>query len=281
MSLSTDLASGQDEPDDAAALRSLTSVNKALEVLDAFRTAGPTVGVSELARATGMAKSTVFRLLTQLGRGGYVEHCGAEYSLSARAFELGNAVAFARPGGLREAAARHLGELFLRSRYVVHLGVLVGPEVLYLDKLVGPQGPNVPSEVGSRLRASCSALGKVMLPFGNPNELRQLLEGGLSPRTRFSKVAPGLFMAELKRVHELGVAFDREEAALGVTCVAAPVLIDGRAVAAVSVSGPTGRFDPAGMAEHVLRAARRTAVDYAAARAAAREGLGLMGSVGR
>jgi DNA-binding IclR family transcriptional regulator len=241
-----------------------TSVTKALHLLDAFRTAGPVTGVSELARATGLPKSTVFRLLGQLERGRYVEHNGSGYRLARPVFELGSQVDECRPDGLRALAAPVLGDLFLHTRYVVHLAVLDGSDVLYLDKLHSSQSPHVPTVVGGRMRASCSALGKAMLPYGHDEATKEILRDGLTRRTRHSIAAPGLFLAELKRVRENRVAFDREEVALGLTCVASPVLVDGRAVAAVSVSGPTGRFDPAGTAARVITAADRIAALVAA-----------------
>ena len=62
-------------------------------------------------------------------------------------------------------------------------------------------------------------------------------------------------------MHADGIAFEREESALGLMCAAAPILRDGVAVAAVSVAGPTGRFDPAQVGTHVRRAAARIARD--------------------
>ena len=64
-------------------------------------------------------------------------------------------------------------------------------------------------------------------------------------RTPHTIVAPGILRTQLERVVETGVAFEREESALGITCVAAPVFgIDDEVIAAISVTGPTGRFTP-------------------------------------
>ena len=239
----------------------VTSVTKALRLLAAFRDVGQVAGVSELARATKLPKSTAYRLLNQLEAAGYLERSGTDYRLHRMVFELGNCVPMCDHGGLREIAGPFLSDLFLHSRYVVHLAVLDGSDVLYLDKIHGP-GIKVPTKIGGRMHASCSALGKAMLPFGHRQEIENILGEGLQRRTRHSIAAPGLFVRELQQVHKHGVAFDREEAALGLTCVAAPVICQGVAVAAISVSGPTGRFDPASLAARVRAAANEIAALY-------------------
>lgn len=241
----------------------VTSVHKALRLLDAFRVVGPVVGVSELARVTGLPKSTAFRLLNQLEDSGFLRRDGTDYCLAGTVFELGNRVEMCTEGDLRGIAGPFLSALFLHSRYEVHLAVLDGTDVVYVDKIHGHAGIRVPAEVGGRIRASCSALGKAMLPFGHRDEIERIIEDGLVRRTRHSIAAPGLFVAELQRVREHGVAFDREEAALGLTCVAAPIIHSGLGIAAVSVSGPTGRFDPASLATRVKSAALEISGLYA------------------
>lgn len=262
----TPTATGQQTPGQHAAQRDraegLTSVSKALLLLDAFRTVGAVAGVSELARVTGLPKSTAFRLLNQLAASGFLHRSGTDYRLDNHVFELGNCVQVCAPGDLRSIAAPFMSSLFVNSRYVVHLAILDGTDVLYLDKIQGYGGVRVPTVVGGRMRASCSALGKAMLAFGHRDAVEKILHEGLTRRTRHSIAAPGLFVKELHQVRTHGVAFDREEAALGLTCVAAPIIWNGRAVAALSVSGPTGRFDPAALATRVTAAANEISALY-------------------
>jgi len=240
-----------------------TSVTKALTLLDAFRRVGPVAGVSDLARTTGLPKSTAFRLLNQLAASGFLIRQGTDYQLAQHVFELGNCVPMCTPGDLRSIAAPFMSDLFLSSRTVLHLAVLDGTDVLYLDKIQGNTTVRVPTVVGGRIPASCSALGKAMLPFGHRHVIEAILQDGLRRRTRHSIAAPGLFGKELAQVREMGVAFDREEAALGLTCVASPIIWNGRAIAAISTSGPTGRFDPAALAARVKNAANEISRLYA------------------
>ena len=214
-----------------------TSIGKALALLEAFPDDVASVGVTELARRSGVAKATAFRLLAQLERRGYVERVGDGYALGRRLFELGNRVGPCRPRGLREVALPYLTEVYERTRRTVHLAVLDGSDVLYVEKLP-VHGMRTPTRVGARVAASCTALGKAQLALGDGGAVEDLLRAGLRPRTPYSIAAPGAFTAELARIRADGVAYDREEAALGLACVAVPIVRGERVLGAVSVSGP-------------------------------------------
>lgn len=247
--------------------RAIGPVAKSLQLLDAFLTIGPAAGVTELARAAQLPKSTVFRLLGQLRSGGYVAHFGNDYQLDMRLFELGSRVEMCRPDGLRALAAPFLADLFRETSCAVHLALLDGTDVLYIDKVHGHGGPRVPTAVGCRMSAACTALGKAMLPFGHEETTEKILAAGLPRRTAYSTSAPGLFIGELTRIRETGIAFDREESALGVACVAAPIRYRGTGIAAVSVSGPTSCLDHGRLRAWVRDAAAQISVLYARQRA--------------
>jgi DNA-binding IclR family transcriptional regulator len=247
---------------DAGDRQATPSVTKALQLLDAFRHAGPTLGVSEIARLAGVPKSTAFRLLAYLEQSGFVEREGRDYVLGRHLFELGNSVPLCRPRGLRDVAAPHLSQLFVKTGKVVHLAVLEGTDIVYVEKIYGHDTVPVPTAVGSRMPAACSSLGKAMLAFSDRDTIRRVLEDGLAPRTRYSIAEPARFLQELRRVHRDAVAFDREEVQLGLVCTASPILVDGRAVAAVSVAGQATRFNPAAVANDVRRAAEAISRDY-------------------
>jgi DNA-binding IclR family transcriptional regulator len=233
---------GRDSTDGLSSLG--TSVGKALALLDALGAGGLSLGVSELARRVDLPKSTAFRLLSCLEEGGYVVRRAREYSLGRRLFELGNQIAYCQPSGLRDIALPFLSDLYERTHQTVHLAILDGVDVLYLEKLFGHQSTKSPSHVGRRVPATCCGLGKAILAFSSPAVVDEVIAHGLPPRTRYTISINQLFLQELAQIREQGVAFDREEVALGLTCVAAPILHGDRAIAAISVTGSTTRFDP-------------------------------------
>ncbi len=233
-----------------------TSVGKALALLEALHDANRALGVTDLARIAGLPKSTAYRLLSILRERGLVERFGSGYCLGARLFELGNSVPYCHPRGLREIASPHLMRLYEASHETVHLAVLEGTEVLFIDRLCGDSSPAASSRVGGRLAAEGAALGKVMLAFSDSDTVRRVLARGLQRLSPYTIVQPQHFVEHLRVVRSAGLAFDREEAFIGLACVAAPVLgADGRAVAAVSLAGPSHRFRPENFGERVRGAA--------------------------
>lgn len=232
-----------------------TVICKALQILSSFEGAHSPLGVSELARLAGLPKSTTYRMLRQLMGSGYVTRTGTQYRLSRRVFELGNHILECRPAGLRDTALPFLAELYQRAANTVHLAVLEGNDVLYLEKIQGARMIRTPTTVGSRLPAVTTAAGKAMLAFSTADTVHCAVANGLVRRTRYSLITPGHLAQQLAQTRTSRVAHDREETALGLVCVASPVLLGGRAIAAVSVSGPAERFEAAAAGRHVQRAA--------------------------
>lgn len=249
------------EPVDGARVDLATSVGKALALLDAFDSPAAALGVTELARRAGLPKSTAFRLLAALEAGKFVERNGNRWCLGRRLFELGNLVSYCRPRNLRDVALPFLSDLYELTHETVHLAVLEGTEVLYLEKLYGHNKVRTPSQVGGRVPAHCSGLGKALLAQSDLATIDRVIAAGLDARTPYTIVLPHLFRVELAKVLQEGVAYDREESTLGLTCVAAPVLRGGRAVAAVSVSGHSSRFTPTAIADAIRKAAAGIAAE--------------------
>jgi DNA-binding IclR family transcriptional regulator len=229
-------------------------LGRALALLTAFRGGETEVTLSELARRTGLAKSTAHRLLRELEDWDVVERTDGGIRLGMRLFELGSQVP--RQRGLQEAAAPFLADLFEAAHETVHLAVPDGVEVVYVQKLAVRGGPKVPSRVGGRMPAYCTGVGKVMLAYAPHARLDAVLAAGLPRRTPRTVIAPGLLRQELATIRERGVAMEHEESTVGVTCVAAPVLdAAGVAVAAVSITGWVNRLDPARLGPAVRTAA--------------------------
>lgn len=102
----------------------------------------------------------------------------------------------------------------------------------------------------------CTAIGKVLLAWSPPELFTRVVGGGLPRRTPRTLTAPGLLRRQLDRVVETGVAFEYEESAVGISCVAAPILDSfEQPVGAISVTGPVTRFRPEAAVSAVRAAA--------------------------
>jgi DNA-binding IclR family transcriptional regulator len=220
-----------------------TVLGKAVAVLRAFSADDTTLSLAALTARTGLAKTSVHRLARDLVHHGLLDRDPLGYRLSSGLFELGMRAAAERT--LLELAMPFLQDLYERTRETVHLGVRDGHDVVYVAKIGGHRQARSPSRTGGRLPLHCTAIGKVLLAYAEPPVRRAVLRGELARRTPHTIVAPGLLRRQLAGVVEQGVAFEHEESAIGLVCLAAPVLTaDDRIVAAVSVAGPVGRFAP-------------------------------------
>lgn len=156
-----------------------------------------------------------------------------------RLFELGGLAA--TQNQLRDPAMPHLHALASKTGLAVQLGVLDGQDVVYLDRVV-VGGFRLPTRQGGRMPAYCTGLGKAMLAF-DETAATDVLGSELTARTTSTLASTTKLSTELERVRHTGIAIDRQEAYEGLGCVAAPIRNSGRAIAAVSVTGPIGRID--------------------------------------
>lgn len=221
------------------------------------------MGLSDLARATGVAKPTVHRLCQDLMSWGVVERSGDGFRLGDRLFELGQRVPTRRV--LRDVAMPFMEELLHASGNTVHFGVPDGTDVVYLERISLRRGEAVPSEVAGRMPMHCTATGKCLLAFGPADSVETLIAGGLQPLTGYSIVDPRVLRADLDRTRQRGFAIEREEAKVGFMSVAGPVFErPGRLVGAVALTGTLHRLDPSRIGLMVSSATRAISAALAA-----------------
>lgn len=225
-------------------------LERVTQVLDAFADGPERLLLDDVVGITGLPQSTAFRLLRQLVGLGWVEHVPPGYRLGPRL-----PVRQADTERLRAAASPHLTELHLATEAVVHLSVLEGDAVHYLDKVGGAASATVPSRVGARIVASDTVSGRVLLAAIAP----ELVDQMISP-TRPVPLSDGddLHLV-LRRVRERGGLAHSSASSNSsrISSLAGPVLGPGGPVAAISVACrgelPAARFAPL-----VTRAARAT-----------------------
>lgn len=215
----------------------LSTVAKTLRVLEAFSYAEPILGVSELARKLDMGKSSVHRALSTLLEHGYVSKTADDrYRLGLKLHELGQLVV----SGLRlhEVARDPLDRLRTSCKEAVHLAVLDGTDVVYIDRFESAGTARMFNRLGRRMPAHVTSSGKCLVAFGEPHLTDAVLAKGLARLAPRSITTKSLFVECLTRVRAAGYAVSTEESQPGVTSVAAPVFgRDGSCIAAVSLVG--------------------------------------------
>ncbi|GAB2985295.1 IclR family transcriptional regulator [Amycolatopsis acidiphila] len=238
-------------------------LDRVLAILGAFDGESRPLGTSELARRTGLAKSTVHRLVCALVTHGLLERHGDGVVLGLRLFELAERVP--RQHDLREAALPYMADLRAATRQTVHLAVLDGTEVVYVEILRSRDAPPLPSRVGGRLPAHATGVGKAILAFSPSETVEAVIRGGLPRLSERTIAGPGLLQRELRAVRGNGIAYDHEESRAGLVCAASPITAaDGTIAGALSVSGWVGRLNVRRIAPAVRTAALALSRDLGA-----------------
>ncbi|MEU0485353.1 IclR family transcriptional regulator [Streptosporangium sp. NPDC006013] len=216
-----------------------TVSSRVFALLNAFSPERPALRLVELTAATGLPVSTVHRIAAELVElGALKKGRDGTYRIGLRMWELGSLCP--QPRTLRDVSLPFIHDLYEATAENVHLAVLDGDEVLYVERVWGPRSVGVASRVGGRQPLHVTGVGKVLLAYA-PHELRQaVLAAGLKRYTPHTIVMPGLLMRALQEIRETGIARCAEELALGTASVAAPIHgPDGRVVAALSVVSHT------------------------------------------
>ena len=224
------------------------SVDRALQALEALAEHGGGVALDELAKATGIPKSSLHRTLAAPRQRGFAtQQQDGRYLLGVELLRL--AFAFHERLDVRAIAHPLLERLRGEVNETVRLGVLDGRDVVYVDKLVSSHSIRLTSMVGGRNPAHCTAVGKVLLAFtyATEREIRGWVRRHkpLERRTPKTLTTATALVREMTRIRRDGYAQDLEESEPGVLCVAIPVFL-GHSVprAGVSVSAPRDRLPP-------------------------------------
>ncbi|MBI5618246.1 MAG: IclR family transcriptional regulator [Gammaproteobacteria bacterium] len=213
-----------------------------LEALASTRPA-PRV-IDELAARVGLTRSNAHRTLRTLMHAGYVhrEPAGGRYAITTKALALG--LADMDMSSLQQIAPGFMATLAHGSRETVHLSVLDGLEVVYLEKIESSQPVRAYSEIGGRAPAHAVATGKALLAAQPANAL-DALPATLPRCTAATLVTRDALRAELASVARAGHAVNCGEWRDGVGGLAAVIRgVDGTAVAALGISGPLDRLTP-------------------------------------
>jgi DNA-binding IclR family transcriptional regulator len=238
-------------------MRLLKSLNRGLEALDFLVSQGEPVRLTDAATHLGVDKSNASHILRTLVAAGYAQQVdGRRYGLGPKMFrphrsELEDVVA------RREKFHDMLQGLVDATRECAHMAVLVGTKVWYIDKIASPLPLKVDHPIGSLAPLHCTALGKAFLAFGDARDT-----GVLERFTARTIADPAELRAEIETTRARGYSIDNEEYSEGVSCVAAPIYdADNRMAAAIGLSGPAARNNPARLAELGQLLLERSAAD--------------------
>jgi IclR family transcriptional regulator, acetate operon repressor len=219
------------------------SVARAFDILETIADHGGELGISQLGGATGLPYATIHRLVSTLAARGYLrQDAGSRrYQLGPRLLRLSSSARVT----IEALLGPHLRDLAELSGETANLAVLQEGLVVYVAQAPSRHMLRTFTEVGNRVHAHSTAVGKAMLAHKDQSVVEHIIEEvGLPRQTPDTIYEPERLFAELDDVRTQGYALDREEQEVGVRCLAMPVLLDGEAVAAMSISAPAARLQP-------------------------------------
>jgi len=223
----------------------INSILRACNILKCFSKEKSHFKISELAQQLQLDRSTTYRILLSLERCGLLEKNEetGEYSLGMAAFEIGNA--YLRRLDFIQISKPVMADLALKVQETVHLAVLSGTEIVYVDKVDSPRSLGVMSKIGQRAPVYCTALGKALLAFQPEDTLTRIIAGiNLKPFTKNTIISKQKLAEELKETKRRGYALDQREYEEDVECIGAPIWDHQRnAIAALSISGPQRKIN--------------------------------------
>lgn len=220
--------------------KGVQSINRALDIIEAVAEAGRPMGLTEIANQVGLHKSTAYRIIETLFQRGYLTKTDeGSYKIGLKLIDAVSC--YINSLELQTEARPYVARLAARFGLTAHLGVLDGEYVVYIEKMDVFSTVRMYSQIGLRMHAYCSSLGKVLLAGLSKAELEARLKD--CSFIRFTPHTIGSLQEleeELRKVRSQGWAMDHEEYEIGNCCIAAPIYdYCGEIVAAISASGST------------------------------------------
>ena len=230
---------------DAVSTPTVQVIERMFTLMDVLASREDAISLKEISEKTGLHPSTAHRILNDLASGRFVDRAQpGSYRLGMRLLELGNLVK-ARLN-VRDAAITPMRELHRQIQQPVNLSMRQGDEIVYIERAYSERsGMQVVRAIGGRAPLHLTSVGKLFLAADDAQRVRAYAtRTGLAGHTKNSITQLPVLERELAKVRQYGVAHDDEELELGVHCMAAGIHDDqGKLVAGLSISAPTGRLD--------------------------------------
>ncbi|WP_079489344.1 IclR family transcriptional regulator [Maledivibacter halophilus] len=220
----------------------IQSVSRAIEIIRCFDN-NEELGVTDISKILNLHKSTAFGLISTLEAYNLLEKnkYTGKYKLGIELFRLGTKV----NSNLRNISTPYLEKLLKRYEETVNLVVRDGNFAMYLEKIESPHSMRICTKVGQRLPLYSTAVGKTILASLSKEETEDILNTSEIKKYTEKTISDKEQLFEhINMIREKGYAEDFEELEEGLTCVAAPIINHTKkAIAAISISGPTSRMN--------------------------------------
>ena len=224
----------------------ITILGRAFTIMEELLKSDKPLGVSELARLTGIPKANTFRIMKTLEELKAVSPKEDGYILGSKMIELG-------------AGAKHNDEFMLVAKpylqklsktceETVNLGIMFQDYVLFIHTELAEQSSLVAS-LPPVTPLYCCSVGKIFLAYQTNKELEHYFKVHHPiKRTINTRTTKEALLQESEKIRRDGIAHDHEEYDYGLSCIAAPIFLGENLAAGISLSGPTSRLQYKGYA---------------------------------
>lgn len=228
------------------------SFARGLSVIRSFSASAPSQTLTEVAQRTGLTRAGARRILLTLEGLGYVASEGRWFRLTPKILDLGFAYLSSLP--LWNLAEPAMEALVADVKESCSAAVLDGTDVVYVLRVPTHKIISITLGIGSRLPAYCTSMGRVLLGGLSPAELDQRLrQSAPTRRTPYTETDVERLKALIAQARAQGWSLVDQELEEGLVSLAAPIVDrSGRVIAAMNISGQSGRTPPAYLTEQVL-----------------------------
>lgn len=235
----------------------MAALEKGLAVIECFDAAHDKLTIAEVARATGLTRAAARRCLLTLTKIGYASFDGKFFTLTPRVLRLGHA--WLASAALPQLVQPFLERLSEETHESSSASLLDGHEIVYIARSAQRRIMSVGLSVGTRLPASCTSMGRVLLAARDPADARaRILAGKPRALTPHTVTDPDRLAEILAAVRAQGYCIVDQELELGLISIAMPLVnARGEVVAAFNLSGQVQRSSAAEMAERFLPSMRQ------------------------
>lgn len=228
------------------------ALTRGLQVLEIVASGSEPSTLTDVHEVSGLPKSTIVRLTSALTESGYLVRVDERPSYRLGHKVLGLAQGYFHSLDIVELVRPTLTAVAETTGHTVNLGILDDVHVVHLAVEMPTRPLRFDTAVGSRADTYCTGLGKTLLAALPPDHVADHLPPSPWPDiTPARHTGPETLLADLETIRARGYALDDNEFAVGLTCLAVPLVAEGETIAALSVSGPSGEFGDAQVARNL------------------------------
>lgn len=220
------------------------STARVLTILKVLASEDAGLTLTELSQHLNAPKSSLFPIIHTMANQNFIgyDENSQKYTIGLNAYLTG--ISYLKHSINLDNIKHQMEQIVSACSEICQFGVLDGPNVLYLAKVDSPEPVRLTSNVGKRLPAFCTSLGKALLCMHNMDDLKKLYPDPLIGMTQNTVTDLNVLYDQLKDIKVNFIAYERGETHPDISCISVPLFKGEKVVAAVSVSVPTFRFTP-------------------------------------